>query len=98
MPDMQQQKDWAVELRKQCLPPSRPCVSVLQVAERTEPAAALLGTELEPQLAQTVTAASLTLAVVPTVPAWVAPPHCCTLVRTADGRVPVAGKEQNGKR
>ena len=93
MPDMQQ-KDWAVELHMQCLLPSQPCVSVFQVVERTEPVAALLGTVLELQLVQTVTAAWLTLAVAPTVLVWVALPHCCTLVRMADEQEPVAGKNE----
>ena len=92
MPDMQQ--DWAVELRMQCLLPSHPWVSAFQVVERTEPVAALLGTALELQLVEIVTAAWLTLAVAPTVLVWVVLPHCCTLVRMADEQEPVAGKKK----
>jgi hypothetical protein len=93
MPDMRQ-KDWAVELHMQCLPPSQPFVLALQVAGRTEPAAAPLGTAPELLLVQTVTAAWLTLAVAPTVPVWVVLPRCCILVRMADGQELAAGKDK----
>ena len=89
-----QQKDWAVELHKQCLLPSQPWVLAFQVVESTEPVAALLGTVQELQLVQTETVAWLTLAVAPVVLVWVVLPHCCTLVRMADGQELVAGKNK----
>jgi hypothetical protein len=92
-PDMQQE-DWAVELRMLCLLPSRPWVSALQVAQRTEPVAVRLGTALELQLVQTVSVAWLMFAVVPTVLVWVALPHCCTLERTVDEWELVSGKHE----